>query len=325
MDFAAPLYGWLFLPATAILLVTLWGERNRARALQRFAEAHLLVKLVPPEKPVCRVMRLLRPYLAMLLLILALMQPQWGIVEEAHVSTGLDILFAVDLSRSMLADDLAPSRLAVAKAAVAKVLAAVPDDRVGIIGFAGTAFLLCPLTSDRAIFEQVLAELGTDTLPRRGSALAAALGEAGRAFRGTGQDGRLLVLVSDGEDHGGGIAPAAARLRAAGVTLIPVVAGTAGGGVMPLADGSFVRDRSGAVVKSLASIDNLRQIDPLAIALDADGAAIRERLAQVRSTATATVRKERRHSLVERYQLPLAAALLLWCSGLLFSRRVVTP
>jgi len=320
MEFGSPIYALLIIPATTLLFFSLQTERCRKAALQRFAEPHLLRRLVPPERPFRRALRHLLPYLATLLLIIALMRPQWGIVMEESSDAGLDILFTIDLSRSMLADDLAPTRLAVAKEAVAKISAASHGDRIGLIGFAGTAFLLCPLTTDRAIFNMILADLGTNTLPRGGSSLLAALDEAGRVFHGTGLGGRVLVVITDGEDHGGRIGPAAATLRTAGVTFVPVVAGTTIGGIIPLADGSFVKDRNGTVVKSHATFATMQQLDTQVVTLAADGAAIKDRLKEIRSTSTSTVKKLSGQKQAECYQLPLAIALFLWCSALLIRR-----
>ncbi|MBI5655839.1 MAG: BatB protein, partial [Geobacter sp.] len=123
MEFAAPIYGLLVIPVLLVLLFRLRAERRREEDLRRFAEPHLLPGLLGRQGRPGPLARLLLPALTMLLLVVALMRPQWGIVEEEHASSGIDLLFAIDLSRSMLADDLSPSRLAVAKRAVALAVA----------------------------------------------------------------------------------------------------------------------------------------------------------------------------------------------------------
>lgn len=325
MEFAAPLYGWLAVPVLLTLLLVRRGERKRAEALRRFAEPRLRQRLLGPEGRVGQLRRRYLPILIMLLLVAALMRPQWGVIEEERSTSGIDVLFAIDLSRSMLADDLAPSRLAVARQAVARVLAAMPEDRVGLIGFAGSAFLLCPLTSDRAMPTRILAELTTDTLPKGGSSVAAALREAARAFRGAARGGRLLVLLSDGEDHGGEIGQALADLGKEGVAVLAAAVGTPEGGLMPLPDGNFVKDRRGRVVKSRALPETLRLLDPAATTLSADGANLGARIADARKGLSATARKGQKRRLAERFQIPLGAALLLWGLGVACSGRSFGP
>jgi len=315
MEFAVPAYGLLALPVVLILLLRLRSERKREEDLGRFAEPHLLRGLTGARLGI--VSRLLLLALVMLLLVAALMRPQWGLGEEESKNSGLDVIFAIDLSRSMLADDLSPSRLANAKRVVAKALNSLGADRVGIIGFAGTAFTLCPPTSDHEMVSRVLDDLGTGTLPKGGSSLASALEEASRAFRGTATGGRLLVLLSDGEDHGGEIDRALAGLRREGVVVLAVLAGTSTGGLMPLPDGSFVKDRQGAVVKSRADILVLKRIDPSATVLSAHVSGLEGRIAASRASLRETVRKEVRHRLAERYYVPLAVALVILCLGML--------
>lgn len=325
MEFAAPIYGLLVIPVLLVLLFRLRAERRREEDLRRFAEPHLLPGLLGRQGRPGPLARLLLPALTMLLLVVALMRPQWGIVEEEHASSGIDLLFAIDLSRSMLADDLSPSRLAVAKRAVALAVASAPADRIGIVGFAGSAFTVCPFTTDRQMALRMLDELGTGTLPKGGSSLALALSEAGKAFRGTTPGGRLLVLVSDGEDHAGGIDSALAELRRQGVAVLAALAGTPAGGLMPLPDGTFIKGRDGAVVKSRADLASLKLIDPSAAPVNADGSGLSERMTQLRAALRQTEQKQRRQRLAERYAVPLSAALLISCLGMLLQGRRSKP
>jgi Ca-activated chloride channel family protein len=244
---------------------------------------------------------------------------------EEQATTGLDVVVALDVSRSMLADDLPGTRLAVARTAVAGLLDQLDGDRFGLIAFAGSAFQVCPLTSDYAIARQVLAGLDTDTLPKGGSAIAPALAEARRAFRSTPPESRVLILVSDGEDHAGGIEAALEKLRSDGVAVFAAMAGTEAGGLLPLPEGRFVKDQEGLVVKSRASLSTLKRIDPAAVAIAADGSGLAELLQRARTTGLVSTRVEKRQRFAERYQVPLAAALLVWGAELLFLRRRPAP
>jgi Ca-activated chloride channel family protein len=243
-------------------------------------------------------------------MVFALMRPQWGVITEDRISSGLDIVIALDISRSMLADDLRPNRLAAAKSAVGRLLDSESGNRIGVVAFSGTACTVCPLTADYAIIRQIVNELTPDSLPRGGSNVSAALREVQRAFRGAKSGGQVLILVSDGEDHDGDIAPAVEQVKSSGILVMAALAGSEDGGLMPLPGGGFVKDRNGAVVMSRASRAVLAAIDPGVVSLTPDGAGLEQLLQRAGATASATERSERRTRPAERFQLPLAAALL---------------
>jgi Ca-activated chloride channel family protein len=311
MTFAAPDFFWLFplllLPSAAFMFR---AEAKRKQALKAFADAHLVTQICQRPGRFRRNTEALCGVTALLLLTISLMRPQWGIIAEEQTNKGLDIVIALDISQSMRADDLQPNRLAVAKSAINTLLDTLTGDRIGIIAFSGSAFTVCPLTGDYAIVRQIVNELSPESLPQGGSAVAAALREAQRAFRGTQSGGRVLMLVSDGEDHAGNIAPALQQLRNDGVMVLAALAGTEEGGLMPLAGGGFVKDRSGAVVKSHASTTVIKNIDPAAVSLGSDRAGLAPLLQRAHAIGIATERKQQRQKLAERFQLPLAAALL---------------
>ncbi len=319
MIVADPAYGWLVIPVIVAFLLALRAERNRRNDLLRLAEPQFHAPLAPEQPAGRRWASLLLPLLCMLLLVAVLMRPQWGTIEEQETIVGLDIIVALDVSRSMLADDLVPSRLAVAKKGVTQLLDKAAGDRIGLVAFAGSAFLVCPLTADYALARQMLAELDPDSIPKGGSSLAAALTEAQPAFRGTSPGGRVLVVVSDGEDHAGGIASGLERLRRDGVTVIAAQAGTPEGGVIPLPGGDFVKDRAGAVVKSRATPDTLQRLTTAFISLNADGNGLKPLIERARAKGRESARQRHRQRLADRFQYPLAAALVL-CTIMLLPR-----
>jgi len=320
MIFAAPAYGWFAVPVAMVFLLELWGEHQRKNDLLQLADRPLLHRLLPPEPPGRKWLRLGLPLFGTLLLAIALMRPQWGGIEEVQTAKGLDIIVALDVSRSMLADDLIPNRLSVAKKALEPLLENNRGDRIGLLAFAGTAFLVCPLTTDLAIARQMLVELGPETIPKGGSSLAAALLEAQRAFRTTSPGGRVLVVLSDGEDHAGELALALEKLRRAGVSIIAARTGTPDGGLLPLSGGTFVRDRAGAVVKSRANSEFLKMLTPAVIELKEDGSELKILLERVRAESRESARQHKRRKLAERFQYPLAMAILLFSLTLLPAR-----
>lgn len=311
VTWAAPDFSWLILlgiPAAWLL--------HRADA-QRQADLRRLVGEGRPARG-----QLLRRWLArlvsaavVLLLVAALCRPQWGQVTQQEKHVGVDILIALDVSRSMLADDLSPNRLAVAKRAISELLPRLEGDRIGLIAFAGSAFMICPLTSDYDSFSRVLAEVAPETLPLGGTALSGALAEASRAFYGTSERGRFLIVISDGEDHAGNAVSSATGLRSAGVTVYGAAVGTAGGGLIPLPDGDFLRSPKGTIVNSRLQAEPLRLLATAGggkvLDLVADGQALTKLYTAELSAAQRGEIGRIRYQLAERFQIPLTLALFL--------------
>jgi Ca-activated chloride channel family protein len=312
MTWAAPGFAWLLL-----LLIPFAFLLRRAVALQRRDSRLLAGDAAGPDRLSTR-MRLglarLLLLVAFVLLVVALCRPQWGEVTTSRQGQSIDVLIALDVSRSMLADDLQPSRLARAKVAIAQLLPKLKGDRVGLIAFAGSAFMVCPLTSDYIAVAEVLNEAGPDYQPLGGTALASGLREAERTLAST--KSKSLILVSDGEDHAGESLAAAHALRQAGVTLHVVAVGAESGGLIPLAGGAFHKDRKGDIVRSRPDFDLLRSIAKagggrlfdLAVTPDAFERIHADDLAKLNQQDIRGVRRQ----LAERFQAPLAVAILLF-------------
>ena len=321
MSFAAAEYIWLFpVLLLPVLLRRVRASLKRTQSLDAFADHHLATRLTRIPARSRRIVGTISDVGALLCIVFALMQPQWGVISEEQTSSGLDIVIALDISRSMLSDDLQPNRLSAAKSAIGRLLDSESGNRIGVIAFSGTAYTVCPLTTDYAIVRQIVNELTPDSLPRGGSNLSAALREARRAFRGAKSGGQVVMLVSDGEDHDGGIVPAVEQVKGAGMLVVAALAGTEDGGLMPLPGGGFVKDRSGAVVKSRASRAVMAAIDPGVVSLGPDGAGLQLLLQRARTAGIATERREQRTRPAERFQLPLAAALLFLCLSTVIGR-----
>lgn len=305
MRWAAPAYGWLLL-----LFIPLAGFTLRAHFRQKRDLLHLGVNRGHWIKALLTVRSVFRT-LAFLLLIAALCRPQWGTVVEGQEAKGLDIFIILDTSRSMLADDIQPTRLAVAKKAITALTEKLQGDRIGLIAFAGSAFMVCPLTTDYDAFRQVLSEAGPDTIPKGGSDLSAVPGEVQRGFSGADARSRLLILVSDGEEHGGTAAEAARQLNQSGILTYTVTAGSENGGIIPLPGGGFLRDRQGAIVRSRANPTTLSLFSPRNVRLDPSGTTLERVYDQALPLLRQRSVKGSRQRLIERFQIPLAAALLL--------------
>lgn len=322
MHWAAPHFAWFLLLALPVAVLMRRAGHRRAQALQQLrgpGEAMSGKDRVRPG------MGLALRMVAFLLLVAALCRPQWGQEVTEQSSRGVDILIALDVSRSMLADDQHPDRLTVAKRAVFDLLPRLRGDRIGLIAFAGSAFLVCPLTSDYATFAEMLGEVGPDTIPLGGTSLASALGEARRVFGDRAGGGRVLVLITDGEDHGEHVDLPAA-LPARGVVVHALAAGTRDGGLIPVPGGGFLKSREGEIVKSRPSTSQLQSLAA------AGGGRLWELAADPRALQTlyerdlgALARQDfsrSRQQWVERFQIPLAlAVLLLFAEPLIALRR----
>ncbi len=322
MTWAAPAYAWLLLLALPALLLMRRARSQRQAAWRQLSAVG--------EVPGGSAWRVWLPVMVFLLLVAALCRPQWGQVAMARQTMGRDLIIALDVSRSMLADDLAPNRLDNARRAIAGLIPHLRGERIGLIAFAGSAFLVCPLTSDYATYTGALAEVGPDSIPLGGSVLAGALNEAKRAF-GTSQvqgqtQGKVLIVISDGEDHGDEnsaqeLTQASQSLRAAGVSIHSVAAGTLMGGLIPLPGGAFLKNRAGQIVTSRLQTAPLNAIAPEARLLSADPHALETLYATHAATWEKHESSTTRPLPAERYQIPLTLALLLLLAEPLLNRR----
>ncbi|MCA9289723.1 MAG: VWA domain-containing protein [Phycisphaerales bacterium] len=219
---------WAVLVVGAVLVIG--GMRRRAR-LAGFADAALLRVLVPDASSVRRAMRSVVLVGAMLALVAAMIDPRWGSEVIDVPQRGVDVMVILDVSRSMLAEDASPNRLARSKQFIMDMVDRMAGDRVGLITSAGRAALRCPLTIDYGAFRLSLDEAVPEQAGRGGSLLGDAIRLAGRSFGETGRDQKVIVLFSDGEDHGSYPREAAAKLfEDDGVRLYTVGIGDSGQG-----------------------------------------------------------------------------------------------
>ena len=259
MRFANPQAVWLFLLVAGALYVHARSGRKRSAALERFACDETRPHLVVTQGR--HSFRVVLRYAALLLCVVALLRPQGEPYREVRKGEGLDILIALDTSRSMLADDVHPTRLAAAQAAIERLTTALRGDRIGLILFSGASFLACPLTTDYGAFNEVLHEVDTQAIPRGGTSLAAALEGAVKGFKGVDGRSRILVIVSDGEEHEGEVQKALQAVRTAGIRVFAAGVGSTPGAIIPQGRGQgYLKDRQGNVVKTSLDAAALRGI-----------------------------------------------------------------
>lgn len=256
---------WLLLLLPALLFFFWRSERVRQKLLTQFIQARLLPVLTVGLSPTRRKIRFTLIIFAVAFLIIALARPQYGYDLQKVEQRGLDIVVAIDTSKSMLATDIAPNRLERAKLAAQELMQDAKSDRLGLVAFAGDAFLECPLTFDNTAFQQSVQTLDVNTLPQGGTAIAEAIQTAEAAFKENDAH-KILILLTDGEDNedeSGAVAAAQAATKG-GVKIFTVGIGTAAGDLIRVTDANgnsdYVRDAQGNVVKSHLNEALLQQI-----------------------------------------------------------------
>ncbi len=333
MRFASPLL--LVLLAAVPVLLLLWArdEQRRGHRLALLVDSGLLSSLAHGVSAARRAWRRGLAVLSFSLLVIAAAGPEVGGRTELLPQRGLDVLFVIDVSRSMRARDVLPDRLERAKAEIAAVLPRLADHRVGIVAFAGTAFVQCPLTTDVEAVRLFLQDLKPESVPQGGSALAAGLqvalnalaaeDEATRAgapsTAGSSSAGRVVVVVGDGEDHEGGVEEVAKQLKAAGATLVVIGVGSTLGEPIPTVDAhgntGYLKDRQGQTVMTRMSPEVLGEVAAAAGGVFIDGTGqpdlgLREVEAKIAGLEKRDLEGRVRRVFTDRSAIPALLALL---------------
>jgi Ca-activated chloride channel family protein len=320
MRFAVPIdviIVWLVgLPLLAAIVLAAARVRRRRAALRAFADPGLMARIAPGVS--IERLRLKSALLvaAIVLLGLAAARPQVGTKLGVAKRQGVDLIIAIDVSASMQARDLAPSRFDKARREAQSLIDMLDGDRVGIVVFSGTAFVQCPLTLDYGAASMLLASARTEMLPTPGTAIGSAIRSATTSLTPYPERTKVLVLMTDGEDHGSDPLAAAKEAADAGVRIYPVGFGSTAGEPIPLSEGEgsgYKRDTGGQVV--LSRLDEATLMD---IAEATDGRYLRatdgERELDVLGAEISKMQQGEIESRMfayyeERFQFPLALAL----------------
>ena len=322
---------WLLLVIPPVLAGFFWWAlRSRQKLLAQFIQARLLSSLTVGVSPSRQKIRFALVILAVAFLIITIARPQRGFDLEEVRQNGLDIVVAVDTSKSMLATDIAPNRLTRAKLATLELMQKAGADRLGLVAFAGDAFLECPLTIDNTAFLQSVQALDVNSIPQGGTAIAGAINTALTAFKEKARH-KVLVLFTDGEDNDSetGALEAAQNAAKAGLKIFTIGIGSAEGTLVTVAgaDGNtdYVRDEKRQVVKSKLNEALLQQVATAAggFYLPLRGANTMDTLYE-RGLAPLP-KSENQEKLVRRYHeqfhWPLAAAVLLLLAEMFLPER----
>ena len=335
MNFGAP--NWLWTLAILPLLVLLYAqaERRSAIKLREFVSPRLLPQLAGNVDRVRRAIRFAFVLLALALAIGALAKPRWGYTYEDVKRRGLDLLFAVDTSRSMLSNDVAPNRLERVKLAAQDLITDLQGDRVGLIAFAGRAFLQAPLTIDYDAAVESINDLDTKTIPEGGTNIGEAIALATQTFGKSAMGNRALIIFTDGEELSGDAVNEAKKAADAGVKIFTIGVGTAQGSLIPVegkGEGGFVKDAKGQVVKSKLDENRLREIAQatggMYLHLESGPQTMRQLYTEgLSKLKTAEIDARLSSRPIERYEWPLAGAIVALIASLFINdrKRTKTP
>jgi Ca-activated chloride channel family protein len=246
--------------AVLFVLVAFWKRKKQ----RTFAESNLLQKLSPEMSPFKSTLKMIIIALAMVSMIIALVNPKMGTKLKTIKREGVDIVFALDVSKSMLAEDIAPNRLEKAKQIISKIIDKLGSDRVGIIVYAGSAYPLLPITTDQAAAKMFLQNADPDMVSSQGTAINEALKLAKTFYDDDEQTNRFLFIVSDGEDHEENVNYITDDAKKEGIKIYTIGVGLPEGGPIPLKRGGtfigYKKDRKGEVVITRLNDKTLKKI-----------------------------------------------------------------
>ncbi|WP_299891469.1 VWA domain-containing protein [uncultured Lacinutrix sp.] len=267
---------WALLVIPVILVLFLMLQLWKRSAQNKFANQAILKRLSPNKSVFKSVLKIIVLCLAFASLVIALVNPKIGSKLETIKREGVDIVFAIDVSKSMLAEDIAPNRLEKSKQLVTQIINNLASDRVGIIAYAGKAFPQLPITTDYASAKMFLQNMNTDMLSSQGTAINEAIELAKTYYDDDQQTNRVLVIISDGEDHSEAAASVAEEASKEGIRIFTIGVGDVKGGPIPIKRNGVIlnykKDRQGETVITKLNEDTL--ID---IAKEANGAYINGR------------------------------------------------
>ncbi|MFK8298530.1 VWA domain-containing protein [Capnocytophaga cynodegmi] len=257
------IYLW-FIPIIAFMfLVFVFSQIRKRRKQKHFADEGLLKRLAPNRSRFKPWLKFSFLAVIIVLLCIALANPKIGTKIETVKREGVDVVFAIDVSKSMLAEDVAPNRLEKAKRLVFETMSQLKGDRIGIVAYAASAYPQLPLTTDHSAAKMFLQSMNTDMLSSQGTAIQEAIRMGSNYFDENLPTSRILVIISDGEDHEMGATEIATEALNQGITIYTVGVGSQKGAPIPIKEGNtqtYKRDRNGEVVITHLNRELLEQI-----------------------------------------------------------------
>ena len=324
-----PIYFYLLfaIPVVAVLflLVLFWKHRTQ----KKFVDSNLLRKLSPDRSTFKSILKISVFCLAITALAFALVNPKIGTKLETVKREGVDVVFALDVSKSMLAEDIAPNRLEKSKQLVTQIINSLAGDRIGIIGYAGSAFPQVPITTDFSSAKLFLNGMNTDMVSSQGTAITEAIAMARTYYDDEEQTNRVLFIISDGEDHEGNLAEIAEEAASEGIKIYTIGVGTTAGGPIPIKRNGvlqyYKRDENNEQVITRLGEERLMEIASQANGKYIEGNNTKEVVEEVTAILNGMDKKEfdakQFTDFKDQFQWFLAAALFLLIVDILLLER----
>ncbi len=259
--FAQPEYLYLLLIVPLLVILFVWNTVRRKRKLQSFGDPELLAQYMPNVSLVRPQFKFYLQIVALILLIVALARPQFGVKEQTVKRQGMEVMIALDVSNSMLAQDVAPSRLERSKQLLSKIIDGMTEDKVGLVVFAGDAYTQLPITCDYVSAKMFLSSISPSLVARQGTAIGSAIDLSIKSFGLESTASRAIILITDGENHEDDAIGAAKLAKEKGIQVFVLGVGKPEGSPIPLEGSmSFRKDKDGNVVVSKLNEEMCRQI-----------------------------------------------------------------
>ena len=252
---------WLLLAIPVLVALHIWITRRKRQQLQLFGDPELMSELMPNASRIRPHVKFALMLTALSLLIIGIARPQYGTKEQTVKRQGIEVMIALDISNSMLAEDVAPNRLERAKQMLSKLVDQMVDDKLGLVVFAGDAFTQIPITCDYVSAKMYLQSITPDIIPAQGTAIGKAITTCVSSF-GTEdtEKSRAIILITDGENHEDNAQEAAKMAKEKGIHVFVVGIGKPEGSPIPDGRGGFKKDRQGTVVVSRLSEDMCQEV-----------------------------------------------------------------
>lgn len=308
---------WWLLTIPVFIIGYILYTRRKRRQLAEFGDPELVSELMPDASKARPVVKFSLLMVALTLLIMAAARPQYGQKEKTVKRQGIEVMIALDISNSMMAEDVAPNRLDRAKQMLSKMIDRMVDDKVGLVVFAGEAYTQLPITCDYVSAKMFLNTITPALIPTQGTAIGAALETSIRSFGSQESDaGRAIILITDGENHEDDAIAAAKHARELGIQVFVVGIGKPEGSPIPIAGtNNYIKDRSGQVVVSRLNEDMCQQIaqagNGIYVRCDNTNTAMRALQQELDQIATAELETKVYADYNEQYQSSVLIALLL--------------
>ena len=257
--FASYKFVWLLLLVPIIPAGYAIAMAMRKRRINRFGDPRMVAQLMPHYSRAKGWVRIILFTLAFFFFVIGLARPQIGAKLSERQTKGAEIMICLDVSNSMLAQDYTPCRLERAKLAISSLVDKLHDDRIGLIIFAGSSFVQLPVTTDYVSAKMFLSSIDAGSVPVQGTAIGDAIHTAMKSFSAQSEKSRVIILISDGENHEDDAVAAARDAAQAGIRIYTVGVGSAAGQPVPV-DGELLRDKDGNIVVSRLDEKTLRQV-----------------------------------------------------------------